>query len=203
MKICPAAQGSAQWFDDRRGRPTASLFSKILTSKGLELSKQSDSYARKLAGERVFNVIEEGFSNKWTDRGIELEDTARSLYELINGVQVDECGLCLSDDMRFGASPDGLVNDDGLIEIKCPNLETHIGYLLGNVLPDGYRLQVQGELFVTGREWADFVSYYPDCPSLIVRVLPDLAVFNALTEELPKFCDKIDHYCLQLEKLGA
>jgi hypothetical protein len=199
MKTCPADQGSQQWFMDRAGRPTASRFSDIITPKALRLSASADKYALRLAGERVFGIIEESPSSFWMERGLELEPKAREAYELMRGCQVVETGLCLSKCQSWGASPDGLINDDGLLEIKCPTFAVHLQYLVADAMPSDYMLQVQGQLFTTGREYCDFMSYYPGARSMIVRILPDEKVFEALATELPKFCDKIEEYVKILE----
>jgi hypothetical protein len=100
---------------------------------------------------------------------------------------VEQVGFCTLDDGTFGCSPDSLVGDDGMLEIKCPSPAVHVGYLLGDKLPTTYRAQVQSQLFVTGRAWCDFLSYHPDLPPLLVRVEPDPKWHAKFAEELEKF----------------
>ncbi len=183
-------QGTAEWFTARAGKPSASCFDKLLTSKA-EPSKQRDKYLRRLAGELVIGRAAESFSNGPTDRGNEMEAEARNLYELLKDIKIKQVGLCFPDEKRLcAASPDGLCGEDGLIEIKCPLIETHVEYLLDGVLPTEYFQQIQGQLYVTGRKWVDFVSYYPGLKPLIVRVEPDKKFQAALAVEI-EVCNKL------------
>jgi len=179
-------QGTPQWYTIRCGVPTASNFDKIITSKG-EPSKQARKYLYKTAGESLTEVPEETYQNQAMIRGIEMEDEARSLYELITGTTVKKVGFCLND-KGAGCSPDGLVGDDGGIQIKCPSIAVHVGYLLDGKLPTDYFQQVQGEMYVTDRKWWDFVSYYPGLRPLIIRVERDEEFIKKLHNELNKFC---------------
>ena len=190
MKIIDCIQGTEEWHQARLGIPTASNFDKIVTSKG-DPSKQAQKYLYRLAGESITGCPEETYQNATMLRGIEMESEARSLYEVVTDETVSEVGFCLSDDGKHGASPDGLVGDNGTIEIKCPNLATHVEYLLDGGLPKTYFQQVQGQLFVAEREWADFVSYYPAMNPLIVRVERDDKFLKALENELNEFCEKL------------
>jgi hypothetical protein len=126
-------------------------------------------------------------------RGIEMESEARGLYSLLSGQEVVQVGLCLSEGKAgYGASPDGLIGEDGGVEIKCPLVSTHVSYLLANKLPSDYFQQVQGGLLVTGRKWWDFVSYYPGLRPLLIRVEPDKAFQKALKVELELFVNELD-----------
>jgi len=153
MKILELEQRTPEWYQARKGIPTASSFDKIITSKG-EPSKQRTKYLYELAGERLGGIVDETYQNFAMLRGVEMEAEAKSLYEII-GQPVQEVGFCLSDCGRFGCSPDGLVGDSGGVEIKCPLIATHVEYLIKNKeeMPVEYFQQVQGCLFVTGREW--------------------------------------------------
>lgn len=189
MKIINVDQRSEEWFKVRAGVPTASSFDKIVTMKG-EPSKQAQKYMYKLAGEFVAGKPEESYTNAAMERGIVLEDEARQTYQLITENMVEQVGFCLADG-GYGCSPDGLVGDDGMIEIKCPSIAVHVEYLLAGVLPSDYFQQCQGQLFVTGRKWSDFVSYFPGIKPLIVRVYPDEKFHSALKVELEKFCSEL------------
>jgi len=199
MKIIDVEQNTQAWFEARLGIPTASNFDKIVTMKG-EPSKQAEKYLYRLAAERVSRQIENGYTNAFMERGHELEAEARKFYHLITTNEVKQTGLCLSDDGRYGCSPDGLVGDEGGLEIKCPIGSTQVAYLLSNDLPSEYYQQVQGTLLVTGRKWWDFVSYYPGLKPLIIRVTPDEAFQNKLKFELDSFCAKLDEVS---QKIGA
>lgn len=192
MIVLEMEQGTAEWHAARCGIPTASNFDKIVTSKG-EPSKSAQKYLYKLAGERVVGKAEETYKNAAMERGIEMEAEARALYEMLNDKTVNQAGICYKDELKlFSCSPDGLVGEDGLIEIKCPEIHTHVEYLLQDKLPTEYVQQVQGQLFVTGRQWCDFMSYYPGLKPLVVRVKRDEAFIKALVVELEVFCKNLD-----------
>ncbi len=188
MRIVDVQQGSPEWFAARCGTPSSSNFDKIVTSKGLP-SKQRLKYLYKLAGETITGIVEESYQNAAMLRGKEIEGEARQFYGLVNGVEVKQVGFCIYN--GFGASPDGLIGDDGLVEIKCPIMSTHIGYLLEDKFPAEYFQQVQGQLLVTGRDWVDFISYYPGLKPLIVRVERDIKFTDGLEIELITFCSEL------------
>jgi len=189
MIISDIPQGTPEWLALRAGLPTASNFDKIVTSKG-EVSKSRVKYMYQLAGESITGVKEDVYQNAIMARGSEMEAEARNLYELATGKQVQTVGLCYHDSKMYGCSPDGLIGD-GLIEIKCPTLAVHVEYLLNGTLPVAYFQQVQGQLLVTGKDWCDFVSYYPAMRLLIVRVERDNAFIKILQKELNAFCDEL------------
>lgn len=188
MKIINCEQGSLEWFEARLGIPSSSNFDKIITTAG-KPSKQREKYMYRLAGEAVSGVLEESYQNAAMLRGIEMEDEAKQLYTLITGNEVTEVGFCVEE--GYGASPDGLIAEKGCLELKCPLVATHVGYLLANKLPTDYFQQVQGQLLVTGREWADFMSYSPGLKPMIVRVNRDETFINALKIELAVFCEEL------------
>ena len=161
MKILELEQGSQEWLDARKGVLTASNFSKIITSKG-EKSRTLPDYAYDLAAASLLLYPEETFKSPAMERGNELEPDARQKYCEDNFADIEEVGLMLSDCGNYGYSPDGLVDDDGLIEIKCPMAKNHAKYLSQKRCPTEYYAQVQGGLYVSGRQWCDFVSYHPD-----------------------------------------
>ena len=189
MKIIDVEQGSQEWFQARAGIPSASNFDKIVTSKG-EPSKQAQKYMYRLAGERITGMPEETYQNTAMARGVEMEGEARSYYELTTGQTVEQVGFCVAD-CGAGCSPDGLVGDEGLIEIKCPSMAVHVGYLLDNKVPTDYFQQTQGQLFVTGRKWLDFISYYPLMRPLVVRIERDEVFIKKLESELKKFVEDL------------
>lgn len=169
MKIITADQGTPEWFEARLGKATGSRFSDILAG-GKGLTRKA--YAVQLALEIVTGKQAETFTSQAMQDGTEREPIARALYEAHTGNFVDEVGFCLHDTMECGVSPDGLINEDGGIEIKCPKASTHAGYLSIPAEPSAYTAQIQGCMWVTGRSWWDFVSYHPDFPEnaqLIVR----------------------------------
>ncbi len=197
MKIIECQQGAPEWFAARCGIPSASNFDKIINIDGKQ-SRSREKYLYQLAGERLLNGTEETYQNGAMQRGIVLEAEARQLYELITGKTVLQVGLCV--DNGYAASPDGLVDDDGLLEIKCPLLSTQVGYLIKGDLPSDYFQQTQGQLLVTGRKWVDFLSYYPGIAPFIIRVKPDKKFQEALKTELDLFCRELEEITKKIKE---
>ena len=192
MIVDPSVQGTPEWRQARGGIPTASAFDMIITTQGLP-SKQRQKYMYALAAEKITGAKDEGYKHEAMLRGIEMEGEARKMYELMTDSIVETVGVCYSDEKKlWGCSPDGLIGDDGALEIKCPTPPVHVGYLLEGKLPTDYFQQVQGQLFVTGRKWLDFMSYLPGIKPLIVRVLPDVKFITALRVELELFVKELD-----------
>jgi len=196
METLNVEQGTEEWFQARAGIPTASSF-KLVLAKGQ--GKTRKTYMLKLAGEILTGEIQEQFSNTHTERGNELEPEALELYELQTGNKVEKCGFIKA----FGAgySPDGLVGDDGLVEIKTKLPHLQIELLLNGGVPSEHLAQIQGGLWVSGREWCDFVSYYPGLPLFIVRVSRDerkvaeiKGSVEAFNLELREIVEKIESY---------
>lgn len=167
MKIFPdIKQGSDEWLQLRKGHPTASRFSEIVTAAKGDLSKSSVGYIRELIGETFCPEFEYWVGNKFTERGSEIEPEAREAFAIHTGLTVAQVGFCLSDDGVSGCSPDGLiVSPTGEyiagVEIKCPTPKVHVEYVMDGVLPDAYKQQVHGSMVVTGlNEW-HFWSYFP------------------------------------------
>jgi putative phage-type endonuclease len=191
MRLIDCEQGSDEWLEARLGIPSASNFAKILTIKGTP-STQAKSYVDALVAEAITG---ESTYVKVTDamqRGTELEPYARDRYILETGNEVQEVGFCLHDDYQAGASPDGLIGEDGGLEIKCPLGGTMVSYLRGEKLPSKYYQQVQGSLYITGRKFWDFMAYHPDMKPLIIRVERDENFISILDETLRKVVNEIE-----------
>lgn len=188
MEIFDCIQGEEDWFKARLGIPTSSSFDKIITTAGLP-SKSAEKYMFKLAGEFVSGKSEETYQNAAMQRGTELEDEARQLYQIVNDVEVEQVGFCLAE--GYGCSPDGLVGKDGMLEIKCPSVSVHVEYLLKGKLPTAYFQQVQGQMLVTERKFCEFISYYPGIKPFIIRVERDEEFLAKLEVELEKFCAEL------------
>lgn len=155
-------QGSDEWLKLRMGVATASNFNKIITATTSKESTTLSKYALELATQCLLNEPEETYKNSIMQRGNDLEPIARQAYKESTLQVVDEITMFKSDCGNFGYSPDGLVGEDGLIEIKCPIATTHLKYILDNKMPNDYIQQVQGGLWVSEREWIDFISYHPN-----------------------------------------
>jgi putative phage-type endonuclease len=176
-------QGSEEWFDQRRGIVTASVVGKLLTPT-LKVADNdvSRGLTSTLAAERITGWTEDSAMTPDMWRGVEHEPYARDLYSE-HFAEVEVVGFMLreEDDWRLGASPDGLVGDDGGIEIKCPRAKTHLRTILADEVPAHYMAQVQSSLLVSGRKWWDFVSFVGGMPLYVKRVLPDPKWFDAIT----------------------
>jgi predicted phage-related endonuclease len=162
-------QGTDEWLSLRMGRFTASTFNDLTASKSTLTYQKA---INKVVFERLTGESPESFKSEYMERGNELEPLARERYELESFNDVKNGGF-FSLGEYIGASPDGLVNDDGINEFKCPSFNTMINYLLKKELPSEYKYQVQGQLFVTGRKWCDFMAYHPKLKPLIIRVERD------------------------------
>jgi hypothetical protein len=191
MRLIDCEQGSDEWIAARLGVPSGSMFGKIITTQG-KWSTQADAYINQLVAEKLTGEQTYVYQNEHMARGTELEPEARAMYEFIKEVEVNEVGFCLHDTLNAGCSPDGLIAEDGGLEIKCPAPATHVEYLKAGVLPSKYKQQVMGCLWITGREWWDFVSYHPTMKTLIVRVERDEEYITALEECVTKAVDLIN-----------
>ena len=200
MKVIELEQGTPEWHAARRGIPTASGFSKIITSHG-KRSTQREKYLYEIAGEKLGGIIDETYQSFAMQRGTKMEAEARSLYEFAHA-PVQIVGFCLSDCGRWGCSPDGLIGEKGGLEIKCPLIHTHVEYMLNckDEIPVEYVQQVQGALLITGREWWDFISYFPGLPPVIVREYPEPTFQRLLKQELESFCDDLNEIVNKLSK---
>lgn len=198
------AQGTAEWIEARLGIPTTSEFKRILTPKGA-LSASRKRYLGELLAEYCLgHQVTEFQGNEWMERGKALEPQARSAYAIARDSEARSCGIFFSDDDRLiGASPDFMVGDNGIGELKCPTAGVHCMYLAEDRVPPEYWMQVQGQLWVTGRSWCDFVSYHPDLPPLIVRATPDAALHNAMREAMIDFLDELLAGRERLRNMGA
>lgn len=190
MKILDCLQGSPEWIAARIGLPTASNFSRIVTPKG-NPAAAADRYLADLMAEWWLGVSLEEASTGFMDRGTELEPDAVKAYEFRNDVDVKRVGLCLRDDEKVGASPDGLVGDDGLCEIKAPGASLHMMYLLEGA-PKDYFVQTQGQLWITGRKWNDLYCHHPVFPPVIKRYERDAEFIDALEKAVNVFVVRLD-----------
>lgn len=191
MRIIPCEQGTKAWADARIGIPTASRFDSIITPKTMKPSASAAGYLHEKLAEWMLGACLDDAVSSFMERGIQIEEEAADFYEFSKDVEARRVGFIVRDDGKVGCSPDRLVGDDGLLEIKCPAAKTHVGYLLGNVAED-YRCQVQGQLYVSEREWCDVLSYCPGLPPALVRVERDKEFIAALSSCVNAFVGKLD-----------
>lgn len=192
MLVSDAPQGSPQWFAARLGRATGSRFADVLAG-GRGLSRRA--YATQLALEIITGSPTDTFVSLAMEMGSEREPLARAHYEALTGNFVTEVGFCEHDWLPCGVSPDGLIEDEGGLEIKCPKERAHAEYLTLPAEPPAYTAQIQGCLWITGRKWWDFVSFNPSFPvnaRLIMRRIPrDEAYIQRLEAAIESFSSEV------------
>jgi putative phage-type endonuclease len=200
-------QRDADWYAARLGKATASRFKDAIAAlkSGAPAQAQRD-YLTELVVERLTQQPIQRFQNAAMTWGTEQEPAARAAYERITGRIVEETGFVAHDTLMAGCSPDGLVDWDGLIEIKCPwNTANHIETLL-NGMPAEHIPQVQGQLWITGREWCDFVSYDPRMPAElqlhVQRIQRDEAFIADLERRVSSFLSEVGTQVEALRRLA-
>lgn len=200
-------QGTPEWKADRAGKATGSRASAILAKiKTGEAAARRD-YRVQLVTERLTGApAEDGFVSDAMRWGTEQEPFARMAYEAKTGLVVEEAGFAYLPDIQAGCSVDGFVGD-GLFEAKCPKSATHVAWLQAGVLPSEHRPQILHNLYVTGKAWADFVSYDPRMPENLqlfrVRVERNEDEIKAYEAELMAFLAEVDALEMDLRKRAA
>lgn len=201
-------QGTAEWHQARLGKVTASRMGDLAAKTKSGWGASRATYMAQLIAERLTGVPGETYTNAAMQWGTEKEPEARSAYEFRFDKQVVEVGFVPHRviDMS-GASPDGYVGDNGLVEIKCPNTSTHIDTLLGGTVPSKYELQMQWQLACTDRSWVDFVSYDPRLPPsmqlFVYRVKRDDKKIFELEEMVKVFLAEVDIKVRELSRRYA
>jgi len=199
-------QGSDEWKQSRIGKATASRISDIVAKTKTGYSTSRANYMAQLVVERMTNQVAESYSNAAMEWGIENEEFARAAYEAKTGNMVDQVGAI--DHPRIAlsaASPDGLVGDDGCLEIKCPNTATHIETLLGDEPAKKYYDQMQWQMVCANRSWCDFVSFDPRMPAhlqLFVKRIERNDIYIAeLESEVIRFLAELDDKVKKLNEI--
>lgn len=186
-------QGSDEWYNIRLGKITASKIKDVL-AKGQ--GKTRDMYMRELCSEILTGLKDDGYTNAAMDFGKETEENALNAYSLVTDLEVESVGFVEHESGRMGCSPDGLVGEDGLIEIKCPKTTTHIQTVIDDKVPTPYIKQMQFQLFITGKKWVDFVSFDPrlhvNKRIFIKRVERDEQMISLMKEECDRFIYELD-----------
>lgn len=200
-------QGSPEWVALRLGKATGSRISDVLAQgKSGAPSASRANYRAQLVVERLTGAMVEGYTNDAMERGKEVEADARRAYSFRTGNKVLEAGFALHPTIKMsGASPDGLIGDDGVVEFKCPNSATHIETLRGGIIPKAYRDQILWEMACTGRQWCDFVSFDPRMPESMAlhirRVHLDADRLAEVEAEVRKFLAEVDEAVAELRRL--
>lgn len=198
-------QRSDEWFALRAGRLTASMASKLVTPTGKPSIQYKGEIARIIAEQRGLQEPEFITPTFWMERGVDLEDEALAWFEVETDLDVDPVGFVTSDDDLIGASPDGIINEDGCnipLELKVPKPSTHIKYLLEGELPKDYIGQVHFQMALCEAPYAYFASYCPDMPPLILKVMRDKYT-ETMEKQIEKYIAEFLNAVATLENLNA
>lgn len=201
-------QGSPEWYQARLGKVTASRMADVIARTKAGWGASRRNYMADLVAERLTGVPVEQYTNAAMQWGIDTEAQARAAYEFFRDKEVAECGFIDHPRVSMsGASPDGLVGDDGLLELKCPNTATHIDTLLTKAVPDKYIVQMQWQMACTGRAWCDFASFDPRMPQHLRlstwRILRDGSRIAELEKSVIEFLAELDEMLAALGKVAA
>ncbi len=190
-------QGSQEWLQLRAGRVTASRVADVVARTKSGYGASRANYMAELIAERLTGIPAPSFTNAAMQHGVEQEPHARRAYAELMGVEVVEVPFVEHPEIpMFGCSPDGLVGDDGLVEIKAPNTATHLDTLLSETVPSKYVIQMQVQMACTGRAWCDFASFDPRLPAnmalFVRRIERDVSLILELESEVAAFLAEID-----------
>lgn len=199
-------QGSDAWHQQRLGKVTASKIADVMAKTKSGYGAARANYMTQLLTERLTGEPTEFFTNAAMQWGTETEPKARGAYAFSTGNNIIEQSFIDHSEIEMtGASPDGLVGDDGLIEIKCPNSSTHIATLLGKAIDGKYMKQMQWQMDCIDRQWCDFVSYDPRLPvnmqMHITRVERDADMIEEIRSEVKKFLLELDGKITELNEI--
>lgn len=194
----PMQQQTAEWLDARLGHVTASRVGEITNRlKSGKPTAAYEDYKIELLAEALTGQAAEHYVSPYMDFGTEYEPVARAQYEMAKGVEVERVGFILHPRVaRSGASPDGVVGDDGLVELKVPKTATHLSYFADGAVPEQYKPQMYWQMACAERKWCDFVSYDPRLPEefglLIVRLERDDAVIADMEAKVEQFIAELN-----------
>lgn len=199
-------QGSPEWLALRAGKVTASRVADVIASTKTGWGASRANYMAELIAERLTGEPAPSYSNAAMQWGTEKEPEARDYYEFFADASVEQVAFVHHPSIAdSGASPDGLVGADGLVEIKCPNTATHIDTLLGAAGPSKYMTQMQWQMACTGRKWCDFVSYDPRMPDsmriFVSRIIRDDDMIAALEKDVSEFLAEVAEKVAKLTDL--
>lgn len=207
MKIHTIEQGTDEWKALRAGKVTGSCFAKVLAKIKSGEAAERRNYRTDLVIERLTGSPLQGFVTPAMRQGTEREPMARLAYEAETGNVVEQVGFCEHDEIAAGVSPDGLIGSDGGVECKCPERSNHLAYIRMDTPPPEYVAQIQGNMWITGRQWWDFVSYNPDFPEhlqlVVRRVQRHEPYIKELEDEVRKFLTEVDAEVEALQRRAA
>ena len=196
-------QGSDEWKAARLGHVTASNMADVMAKGKSGEAVTRYKYKVRIVAERLTGTPPESYSNAAMEWGIEQEQFAVMAYEAKADVLTDRTGFWLHPEIKWlGVSPDRLVGDNGLVEVKCPNTTTHLDYIFAGKIPAEYMKQIQCQLWVTGREWCDFLSFDPRLPQrnqlFIIRADRDEELIKEMEAETLKFLAEVESLIIKL-----
>jgi hypothetical protein len=204
VRIFDCEQNSAEWIWVRTGRITASRMCDLMATlkRGGEAASRRD-YRAELIAERLTGKTEDRYLSKEMQFGIEQEPFARTAYEIRTENMVDQAGFIFHPRLDFsGASPDGLIGQDGGLELKCPKTTTHLAYMTAGTVPEEHQYQMLWNMACADREWWDFASFDPRLPEklrlFIVRMPRDEARIDEIEREVLKLNSEVQNICTQL-----
>jgi hypothetical protein len=202
IRVVDCEQGTEEWFRVRAGMPTASEFCTVMAKgKGGGESKTRKTYMLKLAGEILTGEPMDHFTNHHMERGKEMEAEARDLYAFMKDVEPRQVGFVISG--RKGCSPDSLIGDDGMAEVKTKLPHLQLEVLLRDDVPPEHKAQCQGALWVAEREWIDFVSYWPRLPLFVTRAYRDEEYIKTMAGEVDRFNDELAELVERIRAMGG
>ena len=198
-------QRSPEWFAERAGKVTASRIADLMARTKTGYSTSRANYRAQLVCERLTGAVEPSYCNGAMQWGIDNETAARDAYQIHALCTVEEIAFVNHPTIHMaGASPDGLIGDDGLVEIKCPISATHTETLLGDTVPDKYAKQLMFQMACTGRQWCDFASFDPRLPEsmrlFVKRLHRDEAAVAEIEAEVVSFLDEVEATVKQLQE---
>lgn len=198
-------QRSEEWFRQRLGKVTASRIGDLMAKTKTGYSTSRANYAAQLIAERLTGTVQDSYSNAAMQWGTETEPQARAMYAFTTGLEAEETGFHDHPTIIMsGASPDGLVGDAGLVEVKCPITATHIATLRGSGIDRKYILQMQWQMACTKRDWCDFVSFDPRMPPEmqlhVERIERDNALIAEIEGEVTAFLTEVTNTVLDLQR---
>lgn len=198
-------QGTEEWAQARLGKVTASRVSDVIAKTRSGWAASRKNYAAELIAERLTGTPTQSYTNAAMQWGLDTEPQARAAYEFFRDASVQEVGFMEHLEIPMtGASPDGLVGEDGMVEIKCPNTATHIDTLLNKAIPDKYIVQMQWQMRCADRQWCDYVSFDPRMPEslrlFVERIKRDDDRIGELEAAVIEFLSEIDDTIEALEK---
>lgn len=202
MKIHDVEQGSGKWLALRLAIPTASEFDFLISPTWkIRTGEAPRSYLYQKICEKFMGAFADGGSSFAMGQGSIMEHEALPWFQFTHDMPVRRVGFCTTDDGRIGCSPDGLIGEDGGIEIKCPTAQTHLRYWVDGVLPKEHAAQVHGSMYVTGRKWWYFLSYSRQFPAFLIRVERDDGIQQSIDEAVKGFLKEYDELYMRLKTI--